>query len=172
MTTRKCTHTFSAADLDTKAPMRQLLALINDDSHCSGTRMRDCYRMLNYSYLAASNWTTMPFCTRRCKAARLSSALRLDAMPWYHPSARKAFHDRFNTGPGDMVLPVQPVPWLAVPSQRHGEAPTEFWGNNYLDLYLFYHYFATPTPLKRGTYVEIGADNGLWASNTLFFEQR
>ena len=147
--------------------------------------------------LRSARLCTGAFNARLCNA-KLATELRL-RLPSYTNGQRSGFLQRFEH-PAVRRSGVRPTPWISlrrpledapwfVPSWLRRSAPSQhseqsvdapesdeagvghFYANEYVDLSLFSHFFARPSPVLRGTYVEIGGSNGVHASNTLFFEQ-
>lgn len=91
----------------------------------------------------------------------------------------QAFDDKFTEWPLRHAL-FRVSPWLSLGrswgarkavGEATGQSSYHFFANGAMDLALYEYFFAHPKPLRGGTYIEIGAQNGVWASNTLFFEQ-
>lgn len=109
----------------------------------------------------------------------LARRLGFEVLP-YSRSQERAFSARMEQ------VKIHATPWLHFgrdlfdfgqtnPAATHGTMNDThamyFYGNHFVDLSLFTHFFAKPEPVYGGTYVEIGGGNGVHASNTLFFEQ-
>ena len=107
----------------------------------------------------------------------LSAVLQLHTLPPYTAGQRGDLLRRFERLNSDRLL--GPMPTLSIgrslfcgkacasvhPGEVHG------YGNGWQDIYLYTHLFSRPTPVLNGVYVEIGGNDGMTASNTLFFEQ-
>ena len=170
-----CRRRYNASELSSPATRRRQLELLAVPStRCRGT---------------ASSLL--------CSEA-LSADLGIAAtLPLYDDAQRLRFLARF-AHPAVRRAGVRPTPWLSLrrrledppwplPSWLWRQPPggarlardtssttssaAFFYANDYVDLALFTHFFAHPTPVLDGTYVEIGGSNGVHASNTLFFEQ-
>ena len=61
------------------------------------------------------------------------------------------------------TMKINPTPWLSV-----GEA--QWYGNDYLDFFMYETFFHPTFGISDGVYIETGGSNGVHASNTLFFD--
>ena len=172
MPTHPCRRSYNATALSSNGRRQRELALLAMTSkRCLGARH-----------------------ARLCHAS-LSDDLGLTAtLPAYTDAQRHSLLRRFEHA-GVKRSGIRPTPWLSLrrpiedppwlvpswlwpqpPAARGGASSASssaafFYGNEYVDLSLFTHFFAQPAAVVDGTYVEIGGSNGVHASNTLFFEQ-
>ena len=62
------------------------------------------------------------------------------------------------------IFTKRPVPWVYIDNSL------PFTGNNYLDLIIYSVFFQDMRTMSNGYFVDVGASNGISASNTIFFE--
>lgn len=106
--------------------------------------------------------------------SHVAALLGLTNLPLYDKHQRNAFLRRFESVSG---LGVVPQPTLSIGRTLRASHGSELgpevhgYANFWQDISLYTHLFSNPSPVRDGFYIEIGAQDGLGSSNTLFFEQ-
>lgn len=104
----------------------------------------------------------------------LATQLELMKLPRYTARQRRAFLRRFfsarRLGP-NVARPTLTIGRSLFSSANAPTHEVHGYANFWQDIALYTHFFSFPHPVLNGVYVEIGGQDGVSSSNTLFFEQ-